>query len=140
MKNMVILIDTNIIMDVILKREPFFEASYAIHQKCQNKEIDGYLAAHTITNFFYSTRKEISTDERRGIVSNLLKIFKVVPLDEEKFSAAVQNYEFKDFEDCLQLECAKAINADYIITRDKNDFKLSEIPAINPAELCEIFK
>lgn len=140
MKNMALLIDTNIIMDVILKREPFFEKSDYVYKICRDKKASGYLAAHTITNFFYSARKYFSVDERRGIVLRLFKIFKVIPIDEEKLLAATQNYEFKDFEDCLQVECAKAVEADYIITRDKNDFQKSEIEAITPEEFCKMFE
>ena len=60
-------------------------------------------------------------------------------IDNKKIIAALQNYDFKDFEDCLQVECAKSVNADYIVTRDKNDFKLSEVKAIDPFELFKIF-
>ena len=108
-----VLVDTNVVVDVVLKREPFFEDSYRILKSCSRKKLYGVLAAHTITNLFYILRK--------------------------KFSNELLNKNFKDFEDCLQVECAKAANVDYIITRDKTDFVDSEISCVTPNEFCCMF-
>ena len=73
------------------------------------------------------------------IITDLLTIFKVEPIDTAKISRALLNKNFKDFEDCLQVECAKAANVDYIITRDKTDFAESEISCVTPNEFCCMF-
>ena len=140
MKNMVLLIDSNVIMDVILNREPFFEKSYRITEMCKNEEVDAYLAAHTITNAYYSLRKHFSIDERRDIIIALFTVYQIVSIDSEKLLNALNNREFKDFEDCLQVECAKSIKADYIITRDAKDFANSEITFLTPEEFCSKFE
>ena len=134
-----VLVDTNIILDVALQRENFFVDSDNILKLCRDKKIYGVLAAHTITNLFYILRKKFSNEKCREIIMELLTIFKVESIDTAKISRALLNKNFKDFEDCLQVECAKAANVDYIITRDKTDFAESEISCVTPNEFCCMF-
>ena len=137
---MKVLIDTNIIMDEILVREPFYNDSHTVIQMCADEKIQGFLAAHTITNLFYMLRKEIPIKKRREILLGLLEFLFVESIDIEKLIRALSNENFKDFEDCLQVECAAEVNADYIITRNKIDFAGSEIPILTPAEFCNLFE
>lgn len=65
---------------------------------------------------------------------NLCKIFDVEGIDRTKLLAGLQNEEFADFEDCLQMECAKTYGAKYIVTRNVADYVTSEVEAITPAE------
>ena len=138
---MKVLIDTNIIMDYLSNREPFFDAADKVIDLCSDdNKIQSYLAAHTITNIFYLLRKHFSIDKRREVILDLFEAFHIVPIDEEKLFNALQNREFKDFEDCLQVECAKSIKVDYIITRDAKDFANSEILFLTPEEFCSKFE
>ena len=134
-----VLIDTNVIMDEILSREPFCVDSRRVIQLCSEEDAETFLAAHTITNLFYLLRKNLSVGERRTVILSLFKTYEVVPIDEPKLTAALRNEDFKDFEDCLQVECAKAVEADYIITRDTKDFEKSTVPCVTPAEFCNLF-
>ena len=72
--------------------------------------------------------------ERREILFNLCKIFNVEGIDKAKLLSGLENEEFIDFEDCLQMECAKSYGAEYIITRNVDDYKRSEVKAIMPRE------
>ena len=138
---MVLLIDTNVILDVLLKREPFLEKSYNVHSMCGDKtRIEAYVAAHSVTNIYYSIRKHFTDDKRRDTILELFDFYDVVSIDQQKIITALQNREFKDFEDCLQVECAKSIKADYIITRDTKDFASSEITFLTPEEFCNKFE
>ena len=138
---MKVLIDTNIILDVLLVRDQFFDKSDEAIRICTKKGIECSLAAHTITNIYYLTRKNFTNDEeRREVILNLFKTFKVIKIDSKKLVAALKNTEIKDFEDCLQVECAKSIKADYIITRDAKDFTNSEITFLTPEEFCSKFE
>lgn len=65
-------------------------------------------------------------------------IFDVEGIDKAKLLSALQNEDFSDFEDCLQMECAKAYNAEYIVTRNLSDYKTSEIQAILPRDYLEL--
>ena len=138
---MKVLIDTNIIMDYLSNRQPFFDMANKVIDLCSdNDRVQSYLAAHTITNIFYLLRKHFSIDKRREVILDLFEAFHIVSIDEEKLFNALQNREFKDFEDCLQVECAKSIKVDYIITRDAKDFANSEILFLTPEEFCSKFE
>ena len=129
---MKILVDTNIILDVLLKREPHNRAAQVIMTKCAEREITGYLAAHSIPNIFYVLRKEYSQAERRKFIRNLCEIFRISDLNAEKIMSAIDNEQFSDFEDCLQEECAVAETVDYIVTRNPADFKQSMVKVVEP--------
>ena len=94
----------------------------------------GCIAAHSISNMFFILRKDYEAKERREILISLCKIFDVEGIDKIKLLAGLENEEFADFEDCLQMECAKACGAEYIVTRNVADYRASEIEAITPAE------
>lgn len=134
---MKVLIDTNIILDVLLNRQPFFEYSKAVMEYCKSSAIQGYIAAHSITNLFFILRKLFTEDERRKILINLCEFIQIVEINENNILSALKNYCFKDFEDCLQAECAASCGAEYIVTRNIEDFLSSPVPPIAPGELAK---
>lgn len=135
-----ILIDTNILADVLLGRDPYYDLAYSILTMCANKKVYGYMAAHSIPNLFYILRKFMTEEERREALKDICQIIKVEGIDSFKIISALDNEDFSDFEDCLQEECAVAISADYIVTRNTKDFVLSRIPAILPDQFLEKYK
>ena len=137
MKNITVLIDTNIFIDVLQDRIPFTDNSQAVIGLVTQKKIKGAVAAHSITNLWYILRKPHSDEERRNYILSLFEIFDVISIDTNRLVAALENSNFKDFEDCLQDECACAINADYIITRNAKDFESSMVKALTPEEFLE---
>ena len=137
MKNITVLIDTNIFIDVLQDRIPFTDNSQAVIDLVTQKKVKGAVAAHSITNLWYILRKTHSDEERRNYLLSLFELFDVVSIDKNRLVAALEKSDFKDFEDCLQDECAYAINADYIITRDAKDFESSMVKALTPEEFLE---
>ena len=133
------LIDTNVIMDVLVGREPFLHDSRQVLKMCKNKQIHGYLAAHTITNLFYILRKYYPSDECHDILLDLFDIFSVISVDDRKLRLALANKRCKDFEDCLQMECGRAVDVRYIVTRDASDFMDSDIPCLTPSKVCAMY-
>lgn len=138
MKNMLVLFDTNIILDVLEKRLPFYDSSKSVLESCVSGNVAGYIALHSISNIFYILRKHYSAADRRALLLNILDLLQVAGTDHESVRNALQREDFSDFEDCLQDECAKQIHADYIVTRNTNDFSTSDIPAIIPDDLLKI--
>jgi predicted nucleic acid-binding protein len=114
MKNMVLLIDTNVIIDFFAKREPFFKNAVIIMQKCSSGEITGYIAEYTIPTIFYVLRKQFSVSERRIMLSKLCRYMEIVELEKYQVMNAIENEKLDDIEDCLQAECAASVGADYI--------------------------
>ena len=136
---MKILIDTNVLIDFFARREPFFEDAEKIFELCQKDFAEGVIASHSIVNMAYILRKKFTLDELKKIFSRLCIIFKVESLDREKILRAIEDKDFKDFEDCLQLQCAINFDADYIVTRNVADFKSSKIPAITPQDFLKLY-
>ena len=135
-----VLIDTNVVMDALEGAGEFFDASNKTMEICARKLVTGYLAAHSVTNLFYLLRKRFSNDECRHILLDLFTIFRVEQIDSHKLRTALENREFKDFEDCLQMECAKATHAELIVTRDKRFMADSSVLCITPMTFCEMFQ
>lgn len=127
-----ILIDTNVLLDYLLEREPFFEDAKKVILSCIDGKVRGCIAAHSIPNMFFILRKDYNEKERREILLNLCKIFDIEGIDKAKLTAGLANEDFSDFEDCLQMECAKSYRADYIVSRNVSDYVISEIKAIEP--------
>lgn len=136
---MVILVDTNILIDIIANREPYAEYGKRILEKCAKREVTGIIAAHSIPDLFYILRKDFSQEERRALLRDLCCIFRISDLNTKKIVAALDNNKFLDFEDCLQEECAVEETADYIVTRNPNDFIGSRVKVIQPDELMSLF-
>ncbi len=134
---MVVLVDTNIIIDALANREPYADNAKKILEKCAAREVTGILAAHSIPNMLYIFRKNFSQDERRFLLKNLCNIFKISDLNAKKILAALENEKFVDFEDCLQEECAVESMADYIVTRNPADFANSRVKVILPEEFLK---
>lgn len=130
-----ILDDTNVIIDYLMVRDPYYGAADKIFNDCRTGEMEGYIAAHSVSNMFFILRKNFTIEERRELLEGICSLFTVVSIDEKKIRAALSNQGFSDFEDCLQMECAKEVGADYIVSRNIDDFKNSEIQAILPQGL-----
>lgn len=137
---MVVLIDTNVLLDVVVMREPYWENSIKVVQYCANKAAQGFIAAHSVSNMYYILRKKFSDAERRRLILNYMKFLTVAGIEHGQMVEALNRDNFKDFEDCLQDECAKGIGADYIITRNVKDFEQSKVPAITPEQFLEIME
>ena len=136
---MKVLVDTNVIMDALIGRQPYFDDADTIIKLCADKKVGGYLAAHTIPNLFYILRKYFSEDDRRTALLQLCEIFVIEGIDSQKIITAIGNKNFTDFEDCLQDECAASAGVDYIITRNIKDFLNAKIEAILPSDFLKIY-
>lgn len=136
---MKIMCDTNIIIDMLLEREPFVEDSCSVLSLCEEHKIDGFVSASSVTDIYYLVRKYThSIDLAYKAVGKLLEIVKVCSVTNNDVLVAFQK-RAKDFEDCLVATCAKSIHCDYIVTRNKKDFEGFDITAITPTELLQQF-
>ena len=134
---MVILIDTNIIIDYLVPRQPFADIAGNIFRLCFKQKIVGYIAAHSVTNIFYILRKQFSPNERKKMLTELCEFIEVAGVNKKELIDSLADKNFDDLEDCLQVECARTINADYIITRNISDFAASPILAILPEDFLK---
>ena len=135
MNAMVVLIDSDVLIDFLTDREPFTKNAKEIVRKSQEKTISAFLAAHSITNIFYILRKIYSAPERKQSLMKLCQSISVVEIGQELINNALADTEFDDIEDYLQAECARIVSADYIVTRNIGDYAHSKVPAILPGNL-----
>jgi predicted nucleic acid-binding protein len=133
-----ILIDTNVILDDLLAREPFFVAARRILTMSEMNLVEGYISASAATDIFYIIRKEFNDTDRAYVeIEKLLNVVGLWGVDSETIKSAIE-FKWKDFEDCVQYVTARDADADYIITRNTKDYKDSEIVAISPDEFLNI--
>lgn len=136
---MKLMIDANILIDVLQKREPHFRFSALIWKMCETKQAKGYVSALTFANLVYIMRKELTPKKTEEIISKLLLIFDLTELNAADIQKAAK-MRWNDFEDALQSVAAERVNADYIITRNTADFEESKVAAISPSTfVSEIF-
>jgi len=137
---MKVLVDTDVILDVFLKREPFYKDSIVIFQLANSKSIKGVLAAVSMTNIFYLLRRaKRDTTDVYQIMDKLTALFIVAVMGDATIANAL-SLRWKDFEDAVQYITAKENKVDYIITRNVADFKSSDIPCLSPTDFIAFLK
>ena len=131
---MVLLIDTNVILDVLINRPEFVKDSSMIWKLCETEQARGYISTLTYANMMYVMRKQMTPDQIAEIFRKLSLIFEFADFSPAVLERAV-TMKWKDFEDAVQSATAEAIRADYIITRNLKDFTQSRVMAFTPSEL-----
>lgn len=140
MKNIRVLIDTNVILDWIMVREPNATNAKLIMEQCIFGHMQGYITSHSLTDIFYILRKDYSVERRKQLLQLLCESMRVIPEDQQTILRALNRKDWQDIEDALQMQCAKEAEVEYIVTQNLKDFSTSEINAISEEELCEIIK
>ena len=131
---MTVLIDTNVILDVLLKREQFLEKSSNVVLLSEKKIINGYVSASAVTDIFYITNTSYKDKQKTmGLLKELLKTVSIAAITEKEIYRAV-DLNWNDFEDAVQYSAGELIEADYIITRDIGEYSGKPIKAILPAD------
>lgn len=134
------MIDTNIILDVLTEREPFYADSKAVLSLCEEKKLQGFISASTATDIFYLIRKALgSAEEAYKALGHILNIVKVLTVTNDDVNTAFLQ-KAKDFEDCLLATCAKSNKCDGIVTRNKKDFLTFGLTLYSPEEILELVK
>ena len=133
---MKVLIDTNVILDVLYKREGFYENSLKIWKLCEIRKLDGYISALSIPNIVYILRRELDPEKTLEVINNINLVFKIYDLKSDIIMQAAEK-KTKDYEDALQMVTAQKLKASFIVTRNIKDFAGSKIIAVKPSELLE---
>ena len=132
-----VLIDTNIVLDFLLQREPFFQNAELLFQSINAGQVIGYVTATTLTDIFYISRKHTrSVEQARQAVSETLIAMVISPIDRAVLESAF-NSGLVDFEDAVQIFGAVAQGLDAILTRDNKGFLSSPIPVLSIQELLQ---
>jgi predicted nucleic acid-binding protein len=125
-----IVLDTNIVLDVLLEREPFASLSINLFNAIEKKIIQGYLCATTITTIDYLLTKSVGKQSARVYINQLLNLFAIAAI----------NSDFSDFEDAVLYHSGVYTDVDGFVTRNSKDFKTASLPIYSPIELLRIIQ
>ena len=131
---MKILFDTDVVLDVLLDRTPFAETGLLLFDRVEQKAIQGYLCATTITNIYYIAMPRVGKSVALNRIRELLGIFEIALVNRSVLEMAVEG-NFSDFEDGVLYESARRVGAEFIVTRNASDFGNAEIPVYSPDDL-----
>ena len=132
-----ILIDTNVILDILQKREPFFADSYRALRKAIESDAECLLSASAATDIFYMLRKTLgSAQQAKEQIEKLAQLVSFAAVQGMDVHTALMR-EMPDFEDAVVDAVAERNGASYILTRNIKDFAGSVVPAILPVDFLD---
>jgi predicted nucleic acid-binding protein len=132
-----VLFDTNVVLDVLLDRQPYVEASASAWAAVETGASEGMLAAHALTTIYYLVRKERGDLKARRIVSAILRVFGVAAVDGAVVQEALQ-LPLSDFEDAVTASAARLAGCECIVTRDPKGFRGSPVRCLTPEAVAPL--
>ena len=127
-----IFIDSDVILDVALAREPFVAASRAVLARCEQGVYLGCISGNSVANMYYVLRKLGGDAKARQFITQLLRFLTVIPVDHAMIRKAVES-NFADFEDAIQHEAALSFGCELIVTRNVADYKTAQVAVRLPS-------
>ena len=135
---MKIFVDTNLFIEILLGREPFFSASALVYKLCESNRIEGYIAPITINNIHYICRRTKRVEEIKAFLTEVSSIFTIAAMDGETVRRA-EKLPLNDYEDALQYALAQQHTCHYLITRNTKDFKkVQPVEVVTPEAFLSI--
>ena len=135
----VVFCDINFILDIFLKREPFYNSAAKLFKKIEDKELKGYLCALSFPTLFYLLSKELNREKAIKTLEKIRIVFSIASVDQKVIDLSLAS-DFKDFEDAVQYYSAVQVKADCLITRNKDDYIDDKIPVLTPEEFLALFE
>ena len=129
-----VIVDTNIVLDVLLSREPFVGAGSEVFALVEKSSVEASLCATTVTTVDYLLTQSLPRDEARRALRALLSLFEVAPVNRAVLDGALGS-RIEDFEDAVLEQAGLLVGAEAIITRNTKNFRRSCIKALDPTEL-----
>lgn len=132
-------LDCNILIDWLLDREPYSHFASGIIQLTEQNEIQSYVSPLILANTYYIISKTLNKKVADEFIKDSLILFKFVDMTEDIIRSAVNN-KYKDFEDDLHYHTAIAFSVDYLITRNKKDFRSEKIEVVDAEEFINLIE
>jgi predicted nucleic acid-binding protein len=135
---MKLLIDTNVVLDMLLRREPHYENAAKVAVLSEKGYVSCYVSASAVTDIYYIAQKELGNkDLLISILVKLFETFRIAAVSEAGIHEAL-DLNWDDFEDCVQYTAGKSVEVDYIVTRNVKDFAKGQIGAVSPKEFIDM--
>ena len=131
-----VLIDTNVALDILLNRSPFYANSVDVFVLAEQKIITGYVSAASVTDIFYIACKDIGKKDTHNAIKHLLHVFQPAAVIGDNIFKAL-DLDWGDFEDAVQFVVGESHSVDYIVTRNTRDFSFGSIPAVTPQQFIK---
>ncbi len=129
-----VLVDTNVVLDVLLDRQPFADAASQVFALVEESRIAGFLCATTITTVDYLLGQALAPEQARGALQQLLGLFEIAPVNRSVLEHALRS-KIADFEDAVLEQAGCLAGVDAITTRNVSDFRKATVTVFDPAEL-----
>lgn len=134
---MKLLIDTNIVLDVLLKREPFYQDAVKVMNMAQYDDIQEYISASAVTDIYYIAYKQIKdTTLVLDLIKRLLMVVSIAAVSEQEIKNALET-GWKDFEDAVQYSVALLNEMEGLITRNPKDYEGADINIWSPEQVLK---
>lgn len=134
-----VLVDSNILIDFMFHREPFYNNSNKIISLCENKKIKGYLTTSILMDLHYIFKKNShSKSTADTAIADIMNVFEVINVEDKDIKNSIKN-ERKDFKDGVIESCAIRNKLNYIVTRNETDFENKGIKVVSPEKALTIF-
>ena len=130
-------IDTNVVLDVLADREPWFKDSAAVLTLLDDPGFEGLVASHAVTTLFYLASKHLGRKRAASVLLDLLDHVTVTPLDQDLLLRAL-SLGWEDVEDAVQGISAQRAEVDYLVTRNPSDFPSTSVSVVTPQEFLTI--
>jgi len=134
---MKVLIDSNVVLDILLKNTGLYTGSMAIFVYAEQNLINGYISASAITDIFYISKKRHGKEITLNSIKKILQVFHPATVTDKNIYKAL-DLDWNDFEDAVQYVVGDSFSVDYIITRNTEDFSNSNIPVLTPEQFINI--
>ena len=131
------LFDTNVVLDVLLDRQPYVEASASVWAAVETGRSEGMLAAHAVTAIHYLVQKEMGNRKASRILSSILRVFGVAAVDGAVVQEALQ-LPLSNFEDAVTAAAARLAGCECIVTRDPKGFRRSPVRCLTPEAVLPV--
>jgi len=132
-----VLFDIDVILDLLLDRQPHAENAARLLSEAERGGFSGYLCATAVTTIYYLAAKSVGARRAREHVRSLLSVLEVAPVNRGVLEGALLA-DFRDFEDAVTHESARLVEAHFIVTRNLGDFRGSQIAVHSPRELLAL--
>ncbi len=134
-----LMLDANIILDVLTKREPFFTSSAFVWAAVETNQVEGYTAAHSITTIYYIISRHISKEKALSAIGDLLLVFSIAEVNQSVLLQALA-LGWDDFEDGVQVCAAAQTSVDFFVTRDIFKVPTDLVTIIKPEDFIGILQ
>jgi predicted nucleic acid-binding protein len=133
---MIVLVDTNVALDILLNRSAFYSNSMAVFVLAEQQFITGHISASAVTDIFYIAQKQLGKNAALEAIKRLLQVFRPATVTGNNIYQAL-DLGWDDFEDSVQFTVGEALSADFIVTRNTQDFSSGSISAVTPEQFMQ---